>query len=75
LAEEELTQFLLAVELQSRSGSTMLPGYFLVEGVAEPTGWTDPVQDLAEELWLDLEAQYARRYSHSLYASEGTITH
>jgi hypothetical protein len=75
LAEEELTQFLLAVELQSRSGSTMLPGYFLVEGVAEPTGWTDPVQDLAAELWLDFEAQYARRFSQSLYVSEGGITH
>jgi hypothetical protein len=75
LAEEELTQFLLAVELQSRSGSTMLPGYFLVEGVAEPTGWTDPVQDLAQELWLDLEAQYAKRFSQSLYGSEGTISH
>lgn len=75
MAEEELTQFLLAVELQSRSGSTMLPGYFLVEGVAEPTGWTDPVQDLAEELWFDLEAQYARQFSQSVYAPESVITH
>ena len=75
MAEEELTQFLLAVELQSRAGSTMLPGYFLVEGVAEPTGWTDPVQDLAEELWLDLEAQYARRFSQNVYAPDGAITH
>lgn len=75
MAEEELTQVLLAVELQSQSGSTMLPGYFLVEGVAEPTGWTDPVQDLAEELWLDLEGQYAKRFAGSLYAPDGTITH
>lgn len=75
MAEEELTQFLLAVELQSRSGSTMLPGYFLVEGVAEPTGWTDPVQDLAEEVWLDLEAQYAKRFGQSLFARENAITH
>jgi hypothetical protein len=75
LAEEELTHFLLAVELQSRTGSTMLPGYFLVEGVAEPTGWTDPVQDLAEELWLDLEDEYARRFSNRLYTPDGTITH